>query len=248
MRPGASAGPGSTSTPLPIPSGVTVPLPSADQLREDARLRWGIRIPATVRRWAFLIVPAARRYGVDPNLVAAVMTMESNGDPTALSSAGARGLMQVLNGPWDPAENVTTGVRMLAGYLGEFRRSVPLALAAYNAGPHAVMSYHAVPPYRETRDYVIIVLYLYDLYSHHHVAEHRQTQYRRTLQDLKRFKDQRRKIPNLARAGQVNLTAESVCRHFSETCDLSVLGKALPRPSDPFWLVGTSPDPLQHVG
>ena len=111
----------STATPVPDTSSPTeAPWPSADQLRIDARLRWGTRVPSTVRRWAYLIVPAARKYHVDPNLVAAVMTMESNGDPLALSPANARGLMQVLDGPWDPKDNVFTGVRMLSSSYQEF--------------------------------------------------------------------------------------------------------------------------------
>src|SRR5205085_12059626 len=131
----------------------------------NALLRWGDRIPASVRRWAYIVVPTARRYHLDPNLIAAVMTMESDGDPLAWNSTSdARGLMQVLHGPWDPRANILEGTKMLAGFYEQFHDPI-LALAAYNAGPNAVLSYGGVPPYRETRDYVVVVSYLYDLYS-----------------------------------------------------------------------------------
>ncbi|HZS94838.1 MAG TPA: transglycosylase SLT domain-containing protein [Chloroflexota bacterium] len=236
--------PGTVDTPTPVT--IDVPTPSAAELQQDARLRWGKRVPESVRRWAFLIVPAARKYHVDPNLVAAVMTMESNGDPTAWSSADARGLLQVLHGPWDPRTNVFTGVRMLASYLSEFQ-SVKLALAAYNAGPAAVRAYDGVPPYRETRDYVIIVMYLYALYSNHPLSHKHQLQYRRSLDDLRHFKDQRHKVKALARAADLNPDLAVTCFHFSTTCGQTVLPPLFAN-GDPFWPMSGTPDPLQHVG
>ena len=199
-----------------------------------------------MRRWAYLIVPASRLYHVNPNLVAAVMTMESNGDPTAWSPADARGLLQILHGPWNPRANVYQGVRMLAEYLREFK-SVKLALAAYNAGPNAVIEYNGIPPYRETQDYVIIVTYLYRLYANRPLSQRHKIQYRHTLADLRHFKDQRGKVKALARAAHIQLVVPVECYHYSTTCGQSPV-QALFTTGDPFWPVGGAPDPLQHVG
>lgn len=237
-----------TPTPLALNTGATTPStgwPTPAQLRQNARLRWGKGIPGTVRRWAFLIVPAARRFQLDPDLVAAVMTMESNGDPLALSPAGARGLMQILDGPWDPATNVDTGARMLRNLYDEFG-DWGLALAGYNAGPAAVTTYGGVPPYRETRDYVIVVGYLWDLYGHRHLTFARRQQYRTTLRDLAQFSDQRRKIRKLARIAHVAVPAPG------PSCSPRACGQldqqSSATPVDPFWPMGGSPDPLQQVG
>lgn len=235
-----------TPTPLPIASTVTVPqapLLSPAELRANARLRWGKHVPATVRRWAFLIVPAARKYRLDPNLIAAVMTMESGGDPLAWNSqSDARGLMQVLHGPWDPKQNIYAGARMLAGFLTQFHDFI-LALAAYNAGPNAVLSYGGVPPYRETRDYVIVVSYLRDLYDHHRITRHRRLQYRSTLSDLRRFADQRKKVKRLATIAHVKPgeipPCDAACQSTPKPAALSV--------DDPFWPMSEVPDPLQRV-
>jgi hypothetical protein len=198
-----------------------------------------------VRRWAFLIVPAAREYGLDPNLVAAVMTMESNGDPLAWSGADARGLMQILHGPWDPRSNVFRGAQMLAGFYAQFH-NWDLALAAYNAGPAAVIEYGGVPPYRETRDYVIIVSYLYDLFSHRKLTEHRKEIYRSTLKDLQRFADQRKKVKRLAQVAHVEVPVKSVCERFGESCNEDVR-QTIFQTSDPFWPLADVPDPLMQV-
>jgi hypothetical protein len=236
-----------TPTDLPVLGATTTiisaPWPSPAQLEQNARLRWGKGIPSSVRRWAFLIVPAARKYHLDPNLIAAVMTMESNGDPLAESPADARGLMQILHGPWDPRENVFTGARMLAELYDQFG-DWSLTLAAYNAGPAAVTAYGGVPPLRETRDYVIIVTYLWDLYSHHHLSVHRRALYRSTLKDLQHFADQRKKINKLARAAHIpklpfDPCAPRACTAADQT--------PLVQQSDPFWPAADVPDPLQHV-
>lgn len=226
------------------PSDVSL-LPSPAQLQADARLRWGTRIPSAVRRWAFLIAPAARRYHVDPKLVAAVMTMESGGDPSAWNQGSdARGLMQVLHGSWSPAQNIDVGTRMLAGFLAEFH-DLRLALAAYNAGPGAVLAYHGVPPYRETHDYVIIVTYLYDLYSHRHLSSSRSTLYTRTVHDLRRFASQRKKVGLLSRAAATVSAQGRVCAVSGECVSTS---NSLFPTMDPFWPIPGSPDPLIHIG
>jgi soluble lytic murein transglycosylase-like protein len=221
-------------------------LPSAAQLREDARLRWGGRVPAAVHRWAFLIVPAARKYSLDPNLIAAVMTMESGGDPRAWNAGSdARGLMQVLHGPWDPAQNIDLGAQMLSGFLDQFH-DLRLALAAYNAGPGAVIEYGGVPPYRETHDYVIIVTYLYDLYSHRQLTRARRSLYRQTVSDLRRFAGQRKKVGVLAKVGNV-VIRQMTCQQDASLCDRQP-SQGLFGTMDPFWPLPGLPDPLQRIG
>jgi hypothetical protein len=207
-------------------------------------LRWGKRVPAAVRQWAFLIVPAARKYGLKPNLIAAVMTMESAGDPLAWNSGSdARGLMQVLHGPWHPRANIFTGARMLREFYDEFG-DWTLTLAAYNAGPNAVLSFGGVPPYRETRDYVIVVSYLWDLYSHHHISLNRKAEFRSTLSDLRHFANERRKLKTLAKAAQVSGDFSFSC--VGSACD--PIGQVLPAaPLDPFWPAASAPDPLEQV-
>lgn len=108
---------------------------------------------------------AGARYGVDPALLSAVARAESGYDPSAVSSAGALGLMQIMPGtaaglgvdPLDPAQAVDGAARYLAAQLERFG-SVELALAAYNAGPGAVARHGGIPPYAETQNYVKRVL------------------------------------------------------------------------------------------
>ncbi|HST80452.1 MAG TPA: NlpC/P60 family protein [Kineosporiaceae bacterium] len=112
--------------------------------------------------YADLFTSAGRRYGVDPALLSAVAKAESAYRPTALSPAGARGLMQLMPAtarslgvnPDQPAEAVDGAARLLSDHLRTFNGRVDLALAAYNAGPGAVRKYGGVPPYAETRTYV----------------------------------------------------------------------------------------------
>ncbi len=177
-------------------------------------------------------------------MIAAVMTMESNGDPLAESPADARGLMQILHGPWDPKTNVDEGAKMLAALYSQFG-DWTLTFAGYNAGVGAVESYGGVPPFRETRDYVIVVRYLWDLFGHHRLNTSRRTQYRSTLRDLARFADQRKKVSKLARIAHVApVTDEGGCGATSCT---GAQAQRTQVQTDPFWPVGGIPDPLQHV-
>lgn len=110
-----------------------------------------------------LIEQAARKYNVDPNLVHAVVKVESNYNPRAVSHAGAVGLMQlvpstarrfgVLNS-FDPRQNIEAGVRYLKYLQTLYRNNMRLALAAYNAGEGAVFRYQGIPRYRETENYL----------------------------------------------------------------------------------------------
>lgn len=112
---------------------------------------------------------------IDPALVHAVIRAESNYNPVAVSSKGARGLMQLMpdtarrygvSDAFDPEQNIRAGVRHLAMLMGRFGNDLRLVLAAYNAGEGAVAAYgNRIPPYRETLQYVPRVLEYYSRYQ-----------------------------------------------------------------------------------
>jgi soluble lytic murein transglycosylase-like protein len=110
-----------------------------------------------------IIREAAATYGVDVDLVRAVVQTESRFDPKAVSGAGAKGLMQIMpilakelkiKNVFDPRENVFGGTKYLSQLLDRHDGNVTLALASYNAGPRNVARYRGVPPFKETRGYV----------------------------------------------------------------------------------------------
>ena len=109
------------------------------------------------------VLDASSRHGVSPDLVKAVIAVESEFDQYAVSSKGARGLMQLMPDTarrlgvadtFDARQNILAGTQYLRMMLDQFAGDIELALAAYNAGPGAVQRYGGVPPYRETRGYV----------------------------------------------------------------------------------------------
>ncbi len=116
------------------------------------------------------IEEAAARHNVDPNLVRAVVKVESNFNPNAVSRKGAMGLMQLMpstarqlkvNNPFDPEQNVDAGVRHLKQLLESYGGDIKLTLAAYNAGAGAVARSSGVPHYAETQNYVRRITNLY---------------------------------------------------------------------------------------
>jgi soluble lytic murein transglycosylase-like protein len=116
------------------------------------------------------IEQAAARHNVDPNLVRAVVKVESNFNPNAVSRKGAMGLMQLMpstarqlnvKNPFDPEQNVDAGVRQLKQLLENYGGDIKLTLAAYNAGAGAVARSSGVPHYAETQNYVRRITKLY---------------------------------------------------------------------------------------
>jgi len=119
---------------------------------------------AAIEPWVQQLAPT---YGLAPSLVNAVIAQESGFNPNAVSSAGAAGLMQImpataaslgLTDPFDPVANLRAGMAYLSSLVRRYNGDIPLALAAYNAGPEAVSQYGGIPPYPQTQHYVTNIL------------------------------------------------------------------------------------------
>lgn len=148
-----------------------VPTDSAFQLymKEGGRPeKHAARVPPSL--YEPMISEAARRHGVSADLLKALIKVESDFNPRAVSRAGALGLMQIMpenlsslqiRDPFDPRENIMGGTRYLTQMLRRFSGKLPLALAAYNAGPSIVERYNRIPPIRETEEYVKKVIRYY---------------------------------------------------------------------------------------
>lgn len=147
--------------PEPDPLAVDEIRRAASELADDGRWR------QAAGRYADAIADAADRHGIDRSLLAAVAKVESNFDPFALSPKGACGMLQLIPATarrfgvvnvFDATQNIEGGARYLRWLLDRFSGDVELALAGYNAGEGAVDRHRGVPPYRETRRYVVNVL------------------------------------------------------------------------------------------
>lgn len=136
--------------------------PAAQPFLPVATRPKAVKPDTILARFGQYINEAAEMTSLDPALIISVIKAESNGDPEAVSSAGAKGLMQLADSTaadygvtevFDPKENIIAGSRFLKDQLDQFG-SLKLALAAYNAGPSNVRRYGGIPPFAETREYV----------------------------------------------------------------------------------------------
>jgi soluble lytic murein transglycosylase-like protein len=118
-----------------------------------------------------MLTTAGATYDLDADLLASVVRQESGGNSRAISRAGAEGLMQLMpktasdlgvSNTFAPDQNIDGGTAYLDFLLKRYHDNLPLALAAYNAGPAAVDRWHGIPPYRETRAYVARVIHEYN--------------------------------------------------------------------------------------
>ena len=121
-----------------------------------------------------LITEASQSHGVPFSLLKALIKIESDFNPRAISSAGAIGLMQIMpenisaldiKNPFDPWENIMGGARYLKQLITRFNGKLPMALAAYNAGPNIVDRYKQIPPFKETENYVKKVMEYYSIFK-----------------------------------------------------------------------------------
>jgi soluble lytic murein transglycosylase-like protein len=119
-----------------------------------------------------MIRQAAAQHQIDPELIRAIVQVESNFDPYAVSPKGARGLMQLIPAtaqrfgvanPFDARANLDGGIRYLKHLLGMYQGDLQLTLAAYNAGENSVARFRGVPAYRETQDYIRKIGALYPM-------------------------------------------------------------------------------------
>ncbi len=137
--------------------------------------RGGKAVVSAPRDIKALVEKLAPKFGLDPRLVLAVISVESSFMTHAVSSAKTQGLMQLIpataarfgvRDPFNPEDNLRGGMAYLQWLLKRFKGSVALALAGYNAGEGAVDRYKGIPPYKETRNYVEKIRRLYDRRTH----------------------------------------------------------------------------------
>jgi soluble lytic murein transglycosylase-like protein len=137
--------------------------PAPGSLVEAAALRPKNAVFARQELYRPFIEESAQRHRVSPELVQAIIKVESNFNPDAVSHKNCKGLMQLLPATarrfgvadiFDPSQNIEGGVKYLRFLLDLFKNDLSLVLAAYNAGENAVTRHQGIPPYRETQDYV----------------------------------------------------------------------------------------------
>ena len=143
-------------------------------MKENVPSTFQVSSPRIVRAYDQVITEAAEINGLSFHLLKALIYVESDFNPRAISRKGAMGLMQIMpdnlelldiRDPFDPRDNVMGGARYLKAMMDRFDGHLNLALAAYNAGPAAVERYNDVPPFLETRNYVEKVLKFFRFYK-----------------------------------------------------------------------------------
>ncbi len=146
----------------------TVPMKFDVYMKNAERKRTGMQTKPN--RFSKEIYQAGNRHGVDRHLIQSVIQAESGFDPMAVSSAGARGLMQLMpetaaqyrvRNVHNPAQNIDGGTRHLKHLINKYDGNVKVALAAYNAGETVVAQYNGVPPFPETKTYIARVMEFY---------------------------------------------------------------------------------------
>lgn len=146
--------------------GPSASLTVAAQSGESASAN-GLRVPSVPNGLGPLLAEASQQYSLEPALLAAVIEVESGFNPNAVSPAGAKGLMQLMDATarglgvtdsYDPQQNILGGARFLRQLLDRYKGDIRLALAAYNAGSGTVERYGGIPPYPETQRFVSKVL------------------------------------------------------------------------------------------
>jgi soluble lytic murein transglycosylase len=144
-------------------------------VRSDTRYRLyiktgGIKGRQYIKKYDAIIHKAAEQFGVEADLIKAIIKAESSFDPDAISESGAQGLMQLMpatagdmrvDNPFNPEENISGGTRYLGLLLEKFKQDKRLAIAAYNAGAKIVAKHNSVPPLPKTRRFVEKVMKYY---------------------------------------------------------------------------------------
>lgn len=140
-------------------------------LKENPAASLPVRI---TRQYESIITEASERHGIEASLLKAIIKVESDYNPRAVSKKGARGLMQIMPetmkalkiaNAFDPWENIMGGARYFKQLFRRYNGKLPLALAAYNAGPTLVDRFGSIPPIRETEEYVEKVIKYFYLFK-----------------------------------------------------------------------------------
>jgi soluble lytic murein transglycosylase-like protein len=143
-------------------------------IKEKPPLSSNSDVTDDINRYDDVITEASKSHGIPFSLLKALIKIESDFNPRAISSAGAIGLMQIMpenisalniKDPFDPWENIMGGTRYLKQLIGRFNGKLPMALAAYNAGPNIVDRYKQIPPFKETKNYVEKVMEYYSIFK-----------------------------------------------------------------------------------
>src|SRR5258706_6952260 len=160
-------------------TGSMIPACMSEEIAVVAATR-AITTPAVRKDIEMLVQQWAPEYAVDPDLVMALIGVESRYDPAAVSPKNAQGLMQLIpataarfgvKNSFNAVDNLKGGLAYLRWLMAYFKGDVELVLAAYNSGEETVERYRGIPPYKETRDYVRQIMSLYKKPSHPYLAE-----------------------------------------------------------------------------